>query len=418
MMKENKNLEYKEKVTNTFLKTVVAFANYGQGEIVFGVRDNGEIIGNDNPDELCLNIENKINDSISPKVDFSFKINRRNGLVTLIVKEGFHKPYLYKGKSYKRNSTSTIEIDQLELKRLILIGENLYFEELDCGEEDLRFECLFDNLRSKMELKNPNIDTLKTLGLLNSQGKYNNAALLLSDENKFPGIDIVRFGSNINQILYRETISGVSVLEQLKRTEKIFDMYYRIEEIMGMERRERYLIPKNSFRETIANALVHRVWDVKSNVRVAMYDDRIEVFSPGGLPIGLSEEEYLNGYVSNLRNPIIANVFFRLNIIEMFGTGIIRIKGEYASSEHKAIFKINENSIVTILPSLNQKINIASDEKIILDELSIGLHLSSGELSDKTGFNKAKIIRILNDLIEKNYVRKEGSGRGTRYYSL
>ncbi len=178
MIKENKYLEYKEKVTNTFLKTVVAFANYGQGEIIFGIKDNGEVVGNDNPDELCLNIENKINDSITPKVDFSFKVNRKTGVITLIVKEGFHKPYLYKGKSYKRNSTSTVEIDQLELKRLILLGENLYFEELDCGEKDLKFDCLFDSLISKMRLKNPNIDTLKTLGLFDSQSNYNNALIL------------------------------------------------------------------------------------------------------------------------------------------------------------------------------------------------------------------------------------------------
>ncbi len=106
-MKENKNLEYKEKVTNTFLKTVSAFANYGEGKIVFGIKDNGETVGLNNLSDTCL----------KPKPDFSFSINQNKKVLTLYVKEGLHKPYLYKGKAYKRNDTATVEIDQIELKR-------------------------------------------------------------------------------------------------------------------------------------------------------------------------------------------------------------------------------------------------------------------------------------------------------------
>ncbi len=417
-MKENKNLEYKELVSNSFLKTVSAFANYGEGEIVFGIKDNGEIVGQQNPDKTCLDIENKINDSVKPKPDFSFNINRKTGVITLTVKEGVHKPYLYKGKAYKRNDTSTTEIDQIELKRLILMSENLYFEELPSPENDLKFNYLFNALKDKMNIQKPNMDTLKTLGLYDTKKQYNNAASLLADKNSFPGIDIIKFGTSINEILHRETIKNVSILEQLDRAENIFNSYYQIEEIFEMERKEKYLIPKEAFRETLANALIHRTWDTKVNIRIAMYSDKIEISSPGGLPIGLSEQEYLGGYVSNLRNPIIANVFFRLNIIEMFGTGIRRIKAAYKDKKHKAIFKVMENTIITILPSITAKENLSLDEKTIVDELSLGIHLASSELSQKTGFKKNKVIRLLNTLIDKNYISKEGLGKGTRYYSL
>ena len=105
------------------------------------------------------------------------------------------------------------------------------------------------------------------------------------------------------------------------------------------------MIPEAAFRETIANALIHRVWDTNSQIRVLMFEDRIEVISPGGLPGGISEEEYLSGRISVLRNQIIAQVFYRLNIVEVFGTGILRIKELYSSSIAQPRFEVSENAI-------------------------------------------------------------------------
>ena len=139
-MKESKTLEFKSDMTGTFLKTVSAYSNYGTGTIEFGRLDNGEIKGIDNPDQFCLDIENKINDSIQPKPEYSLKINKNKKLVILTVQEGRYKPYLYKGKAYKRSDTSTVEVDQLELKRLTLEGSNKYFEELPSEEKKLSFE--------------------------------------------------------------------------------------------------------------------------------------------------------------------------------------------------------------------------------------------------------------------------------------
>ncbi len=417
-MKEGKYLEFKEGITNTFLKTVSAFANYGEGEIIFGIKDDGAVKELSNPDDICLSIENKINDLIDPKPDFSFRINRVNKTVSLIVSEGIHKPYLYKGKAYKRNDTSTVEIDQLELRRLVMIGSKISFEELKVDESDLSFNYLFDSLKSKMNIVNPDDDILRTLGLMDANKTYNNAGLLLADKNNFSGIDIARFGNSLNEILYRETISGISILEQFDRVEEVFNTFYRLEKIEGMRRREEYLIPIESFRETVANALVHRTWDIGAHIRIAMHPDRIEVYSVGGLPIGLKEKEYLDGYISNLRNPIIANVFFRLDIIESFGTGIRRIKDSYRDIDRKPVFKVSDNVIMTTLPTINAKVRLSLDEKAIVDALSSGIYLASSELAENTGFNKSKVVRLLNSLLEKNYVAKEGSGRGTKYYLM
>jgi|BioPla2DNA2_1021312.scaffolds.fasta_scaffold00145_47 ATP-dependent DNA helicase RecG len=416
-MKENKNREFKEIVSRTFLKTVSAFANYSGGEILFGVTDDGDAVGITNPEQVCLDIENTINDAIKPKPDFLFSIDRKTKVITLTVKEGLFKPYLYKGKAYKRSDTSTVEVDQVELRRLVLLGENLYFEELPSSNQKLSFKYLLDQLDIKLLISkdSKDIDILRTLGLMNQGSQYNNAAMLLADNNNFPGIDIIKFGSTIDEIEYRKTIFNISVLKQLQEAEDVFSQYYKIEKIEGMERKTRFLIPLEAFRETVANALVHRTWDVNSHIRIAMYDDRIEVYSPGGLPAGITKEDYIRGYVSILRNPIIGNVFFRLDIIEQFGTGILRIKKAYYNHKHQPVFDVTENSVVTILPAENKQGSLTIDEQKIFDILLSRFVLSSSEISKFTGFGKDKVLNLLNNLIEKRYVEKVGSGRGTKY---
>lgn len=416
-MKESKNLEFKEIVNKTFLKTVVAFANYGGGKILFGMNDDGESVGIINPDKTCLDIENTINDSISPRPEFLFSIDRKSKVITLAIKEGLFKPYLYKGKAYKRSGTSTIEVDQIELRRLVLLGENLYFEQLPSKKQDLTFDFLLNELDEKLSISKEAKDTdlLRTLGLIDKNSVYNNAAGLLADNNNFPGIDIIKFGNSINEIEYRTTIFNISILDQLKKAEEVFSRYCKVEQIAGMKRETKFLIPLEAFRETIANALVHRNWDINPHIRISIYDDRVEVYSPGGLPIGLTRKEYISGYISMLRNPIIANVFFRLNIIEKFGTGILRIKKAYYNIKYQPIFDVTENSVVTILPTENKLEDFTIDEGKVFESMSNGFVVSSSEISKLTGFGKDKVLNLLNELIRKGYIEKLGSGRGTKY---
>ena len=214
-MKETKTLELKESVSNTFLKTVSAYANFGTGTILFGVRDDGQAVGLPDPQRSCLDIENRINDSISPKPDYSLRIDNSTKVVTLIVQEGPFKPYLYKSKAYRRSDTATVEVDQMELKRLILEGSNRSFEELPYpGKQDLTFKTLERELQSAVQLQTLTQDTLRTLGLLTGQGAFNNAGALLADRNEFNGIDIIRFGDTENEILERETCIKKSLLLQ------------------------------------------------------------------------------------------------------------------------------------------------------------------------------------------------------------
>ncbi|MCI6998361.1 MAG: putative DNA binding domain-containing protein [Eubacterium sp.] len=414
-MKEHKRLEFKSTITNTFLKTVSAYSNFYGGEIVFGVNDDGSVCGIDNPDQVCLDIENRINDSISPKPDFEIDIDDSKKIIRLIVREGQYKPYLYKGKAYRRSDTASIEVDQAELKELVLQGSNLYFEELPCGKDDLLFQELSAKLMKNLDIKVVSEDILRTLGLFTKDKKFNNAAALLSDENDFYGIDIARFGNSINEIMDRETISKASVLKQYDAALNMIKRYYQYEEISEIERKKVDLVPEIAYREAIANALIHRDWSINSHIRISLFSDKIEIKSPGGLPRGITAEEYMKGDISCLRNPILGNVFFRLHYIEMFGTGVRRILLAYKDAKIKPKFEITDNVISVILPVTEDQYHVTNDEAKVMSALENGEQLSSSEIAKVTGYTKSKVLRLIEHLKEKDYIKIIGNGRGTKY---
>lgn len=225
-------------------------------------------------------------------------------------------------------------------------------------------------------------DILKTLELYSDQNGFNNAAALLADNNHFKGIDIIRFGDSIDEIMERKSVDK---------------------------------IPEKAFREAVANALVHRMWDIPASIKISMYPDKIEISSPGGLPAGLSEDEYLNGQISLLRNPIIGNVFFRLKYIEKFGTGIMRINYAYKNILVKPEYRIFSNSIRIILPVIKSDYKLNEAEKRLINILTDSGSMTRNEVEKADEMEKSKTIRILNGLIDKNIIQKKGMGRATKY---
>ena len=359
-MRETKSLEFKESITNTFLKTVSAYANYGTGKIQFGIKDDGAIIGIENPREACLAIENKINDTINPIPNFRY--------------------------------------DSLVSKR-----------------QDLQFTVLEEACKSIMGISALTRDLLITLELYRMNEGYTIAGELLADENSFHGVDMARFGESINVFLERNTVEHTSLLNYYNEAITMYRRYYQYSEIEGSFRKRYERIPETAFREAIANALVHRAWDIPAHTKISMFDDHIEIVSPGGLPKGLGKNQYLEGQISILRNPIIGNVFFRLEIIERYGTGIQRIQEAYKNSVKKPQFDISDNSIKIILPVIEKNIDkLTIDEKKIYNILQFKA-LSSGKLVENTGFGKTKVLQIVNKLVKSGFLRKQGSGRSTTY---
>lgn len=416
-MKENRQLEFKEKISSSYLKTVSAFANYDGGSILFGVNDAGEVVGIGDIELKCLDIENSINDNIKPQPEYSIEITNSGKTISLNVRSCVNTPYMYKGKAYKRNDTSTVEVDQIELKRLILAGENKDYEELPAHDQNLEFSYLEQELISKTGIKKLNIDILKTLNLYSDNSGYNIAAAIVSDKNDLPGIDIAKFGETISIFQKRKTLEHQSIIRSFFEAVEMYKDYYQYEKVEGFERKLIETIPEEAFREALANAIIHRVWDINSHIRVSMFDDRVEIVSVGGLPNSVTVESYLSGDLSVLRNPILANIFHRLNLIEKFGTGIRRIKEAYADSQTKPTFEVTENLIKVTLPLLSENVDLTQDELAVYSVLSKNINKPISEIMSSPGieFGKSKVTEILKRLADKKLVDIEGTGRGTKY---
>ena len=415
MQKEGKYIEYKETVSKTFLKAVSAFANYNDGKIIFGICDDGVVKGLTDPYKACLDIENAINDSITPVPEYDIVVNERNKTVILHIYKGSETPYFYHGKAYRRSDTASVPVDTMELKRLVLKGTNRDFEDLPANSKKLSFSVFEKELKNTLQIDKFDKDIQKTLGLYVKDVGYNIAAELLSDKNDYRGIDIIRFGETEDRIMDRETFEHQSIIAEYNSSIEVYRKYYQYDEIKGIKRETIEMIPEKAFRETLANALIHRMWDIPAAVQVAMYKDKIKITSPGGLPEDISEEEYLHSQVSVLRNPKLAEAFLKLNYIEKFGTGVRRIINAYKNEYQKPEFSFTEHTICVTLPVIEK--NKTDDMAEIVLKVIVG----SGEMTRKeiekiTGIKKATLIRILNKFLNDGIIRKKGLTRNTRYY--
>lgn len=416
MEREGKFLEYKMGPTKSYLKTVSAFANYGTGRIVFGVSDDRQVVGIKDPDKVALDLENQINDNITPNPDYTISIDAQD-LITITVRKGRNTPYCYRGTAYKRNDSSTIAVSDYEYRNLVLRGSNLTFTELPfSGNGSLNFSCFSRQFEARLGIRPVYPDTYITLEIFSQEGGFTNAAALLSDDNPFPGIDIVQYGESRTRILDRITLEKMSVLEMLEQAEIIFRRLYTYETIEGFDRILREKIPVSCFRELIANAIIHREWLINSRIKVEMYPDRLYVLSPGGLPDGLSREEYLSDrHLSFLRNRSLSLVFLKLGKVESLGSGIPMIREAYASSPLQPVFEVSDSSVTTMLPAMDSTGQLTPEQERLYSLIRDLQPVSSKRLLEKSGLARSTQTRLLNGLIEKQMIVRTGSGPAVRY---
>ena len=288
------------------------------------------------------------------------------------------------------------------------------FDSLRSGTQDLKFSYLEKKLQETIGIGSLTDDVLRTLGLCTKEGHYNNAAALMADQNSFFVVDIARFGDSIDYILDRKTLSRMSVLSQYDRSVEMYRQYYQYEVIDGVRRRTVETIPEIAFREAMANAIVGRKWNVNAHIRVAMFADRIEIFTPGGLPEDINRDDYMNSRIPVLRNPVLGSVFYRMHYLEQLGTGIRRIQEAYENNRRKPVFNISKNAIQAILPVTGTS-DLTEAQETVYGLMKTGRKISSSSASRNTGFSKSKATAILKQLAAKGYVQITGNGRGTKY---
>jgi ATP-dependent DNA helicase RecG len=433
---ESKTVEYKQEYSKTLLKTVCAFANFHDGSIVIGVKDDGSIVGIENIEELKLNLEHAINDALIPKPYFEFEglHVEEDQLLVIKVYKGDHTPYTYQGKSYVRRDTSTIQADTIMNQNLILAGRNLGYEDLIAPTQNLSFSYIENMMKRHFQITSLSDDLLKTLGLLGESG-FNNAAALLSDENPVESsvVHLIAFNDiGVSRIKDRITLQSSSVLKQFDECMSFYKKHINIGEIIETAyRRTIEDVPFIAYREAVANMLIHRDYSAVSASRIEFYSDRIEIVSPGGLPLGLLREEYIEGKLSKARNRILSDIFLRLKIIEKLATGIRRIKEQYIDQDEKPKFLVSENAVVVVLPYVMEvrkrdynskfvkdKSVLYGNEKIIYELISQNPGLKRASIQDKIELEKSQTIEVLNKLRESGLIIKIGNGPATSYKVL
>ena len=425
---ESKFIEYKVQYTKSLLKTVSAFSNYHDGIIVIGIADDGRIPGVGDPETARLGIENSIKDNVTPCPDYEVETKLIEGKPVLVfrIHKGIQTPYITNGRAYKRIDTSTMPVAKYEYDELVLLGRNLTFEELEYFGGDLAFSRLEELLKDRLGIEDVNDDVLRSLGLFN-EGKFNNAAALLADANDFNegGMDIVVYADeSMLNIKDRVSLGSESVINYLEAAMTMYGKHLsKGDVIKGIYRESFDEIPEEAFREAIINAIVHRDYNRGGSSKIEFFDNRVEITSIGGLPVGITKEEYISGAFSNIRNKIMADIFFRCRLMEKMGTGVRRIRHMYRNHGEKPVFKVFENSIQVILPrqSISGRVSdshsgsLSPEEEKLLNYIKASGTLKRLEVEKYMGVKKTKATKLLNSLLDKHSIIKVGSGKDIVY---
>ena len=421
---ESETVELKELYTSDLKKEIVAFANTNGGTIYIGVQDSGEIIGLNNVDFVMQQISNSLRDSIRPDVSMFANIELMKEdskfYIKLTVSEGTKKPYYLSDKGlkptgvYVRSGTTSAPASEDAIRMMIKMTDGDSFEANRSLVQELTFNTLNDELQ-KRGLEFTKVQ-MKNLGILSSDNIYTNMGLLVSDQCKhsikfaiFQGTDKLVFKD-------RKELSG-SLFAQLTDSYKTIDFYNgtkaTFHDLLRTDERD---YPEDAVREALLNAIVHRDYSFSGSTFINLYSDRLEIISLGGLVSGLSLEAAMLG-ASQTRNEKLASLFYRMKLIEAYGTGISKIISCYKGLPIQPKFENVEGAFRVTLPNIHAQLLSAEDEKYlpILRLFEKKKEITRGDVEEALGAGTTHAINMLKEMLEKELIKKVGNGRLTRY---
>ncbi|MCK4859628.1 MAG: putative DNA binding domain-containing protein [Candidatus Omnitrophica bacterium] len=325
------------------LEDLCAFANSGTGTLYFGISDKGKIIGQEITDNTLKKVSTTILSLIEPRLYPNIYVEKMDekDILVVEVKNSPEKPYFYKGKAYKRLGTTNAYLSRYEIEKYLYERENpaYRFDKTIIKEykKGAALKTLKWFLKKAKEERNLPINLSESKNII-----LNKLGLLTQDKLNFAGL--MAFGKEI-QSYFPDTIIKCALFEGIDKTRRILDHIEIKDNIFNQidyaenfilrnirksawinpqtgRREEQYELPYLAIREAIANAVAHRDYRISSHIDVAIFDDRVEVWSPGGLSLGMKMKDLLKKHISVLRNPLIAEVLFLARYIERWGTGI------------------------------------------------------------------------------------------------
>ena len=448
----DKKLTLEERKPKSWCKSVSAFANTLGGALIFGVSNENEIVGLENPESDAEKISEIIKTRLNPIPEFNLRFHKEEDgkvLIILDVYKGEETPYYYSGdgllEAYVRVGNESVKATPTELKRLVLRGKNTSY---DSQNSTYKVEdYAYTQLRARYKKWTGNSFDEKDLvsfGLVNEDGYLTNAGALLVDDspirwsrlfctrwnglNKNGGVvdaidDAEYSGSVISLIENGEAFIKRNAKKMWKKTPN------------SREEMPEYV--ERSYHEALINALAHRDYLVNgSEVHIDIYDDRMEIYSPGGMPDGsLIQERDPLTVPSTRRNPVLADVFNRLGYMERKGSGFGKIIGGYEfqvnySEEKKPSFRSDRYQFTVVMPNLNygeafdisdvnndvnNDVNLKKQIKVAIKENS---KITQRQLVVKLGVSFRQIQQHMAELVCDGEIARIGSNRGGHWEIL
>lgn len=429
MFKESIHLELKKEYVKDILKTVIAFANTSGGKIYIGIDDDGKVLGVQKLDTDILKLSNSIRDSIKPDITLftSILVEKIDGkdVIVVDVQKGVSSPYYLTDKGirpsgvYVRQGASSVPATDSSILKMIRDTDGDNFEELRSLNQNLDFDFL------KKEFEDANIklehSQMRTFNIIDEDGLYTNLGLLLSEQCPHTIKAAVFEGSTKEIFKDRFEFSG-SLLKQMKDVYSFLNRYNRTNsEITGLKRTDTREYPEIALREALLNSIVHKEYSYSSSTLISVFDDKIEIVTIGGLTKGLSEDDIMLG-VSILRNRNLANIFYRLKLIEAYGTGIPKIIESYNEYNVKPKIEISSNAFKITLPNtLKEKSisklekNLSDKEYLIVNMLKENEYIKRTDIEKNLSISSSMAIKLLRNMVDNSIIEKLGKGKNVIY---
>jgi len=443
LFRESETVELKEVVVDDIKKEIIAFANCDGGKLYIGVRDDGTVIGLDNADSVSLQISNMVRDAIKPDITmflhYETIVENGKNIVAVDIQRGADRPYYLAKKGmrpegvYVRQGYSSVPATDTAIRHMIKETDGDRFEAMRCLNQDLTFEAT----KKEFELRKTDFgpQQMRTLKLIDQDRLYSNLALLLSDQCVHTIKVAVFQGTDQTIFKDRREFTG-SLMQQMNEVYDFIDFRNQtratIEKLYRIDVRD---YPEVAVREALLNLLVHRDYSFSASAFISIYEDRIEFVSIGGLMPGIDLEDVMVG-ISVCRNQDLANVFYRLHLIEAYGTGMGKIMKAYESMQVKPVIETTKNTFKIILPNINAKYEIENAAVKTKSGTPVAVHTEK-EISDEEGkileyarkhgaitrndvigllaVSASTAARVIRKMVKTNLLEQKGKARNTHY---
>lgn len=421
--KESELVEFKKSTSelNEAIISISAMLNKnGKGKVYFGVKNNGDAIGQQVSENTLRDISRKIYEDINPTIYPSINEMSENPGVIEVSFSGLDKPYSAKGKFYIRVFDEDKQIEIKELLNTIYHSDssNAVWEKIETSEteddidEDLLKEFVEKaNKCGRINEKYSNkTEVLNKLGLM-TNNHINNAGRVLFSKNKPLTLKLAVFASDekLSFIDINRVEGNIFELNEKGQNYIKEHINYKAE-IKGRVRVETPEIPEEVIREAVLNSLCHSSFSESINNEIYITPSKVSIFNPGAFPSGYDPKDFaFNGVESILRNPIISRALYYCNEIDSWATGFRRIFKLCDSNNIKIMYQKKNQGFEISFYRLNSQIGDIEQE--VLNQIANNPKITALELVETLKKSQRTIYNVLKELKDKGIITREGSNR-------